>query len=130
MSKYILDITFSDELYHHGILGQKWGIRRYQNKDGSLTEAGKKRLSKYTDIGQKNNIFEKTTNRDFARKEYSKNIDDQIIKIGKNVDDAHKIDGYELAQLLGERNLANIWNKFIDKYAEATLTDLGFVNSE
>ena len=32
-----------NELYHHGILGQKWGIRRYQNKDGSLTEAGKLR---------------------------------------------------------------------------------------
>lgn len=33
----------SDELEHHGILGMKWGIRRYQNKDGSLTVAGKKR---------------------------------------------------------------------------------------
>lgn len=32
------------ELYHHGILGQKWGIRRYQNKDGSLTPEGRKRL--------------------------------------------------------------------------------------
>lgn len=31
------------ELYYHGIKGQKWGIRRYQNPDGSLTEAGKKR---------------------------------------------------------------------------------------
>ena len=32
-----------DELYHHGIKGQKWGIRRYQNPDGTLTEAGLKR---------------------------------------------------------------------------------------
>lgn len=31
------------ELYHHGIKGQRWGVRRYQNKDGSLTPAGKKR---------------------------------------------------------------------------------------
>ena len=34
------------ELYHWGIKGQKWGQRRYQNKDGSLTPAGKKRYSK------------------------------------------------------------------------------------
>lgn len=32
-----------DELYHHGIKGQRWGIRRYQNPDGTWTEAGKKR---------------------------------------------------------------------------------------
>lgn len=34
-----------DELQHWGIKGMKWGIRRYQNKDGSLTPAGKKRYS-------------------------------------------------------------------------------------
>ena len=35
-----------NELQHHGILGQKWGVRRYQNKDGSLTPAGKRREEK------------------------------------------------------------------------------------
>lgn len=38
------DNTF--ELYHWGIKGQKWGVRRYQNKDGSLTPAGKKRYDR------------------------------------------------------------------------------------
>lgn len=32
------------ELYHHGILGQKWGVRRYQNKDGTLTDEGRQHL--------------------------------------------------------------------------------------
>lgn len=40
---------FNGELYHHGIKGMKWGIRRFQKKDGSLTSAGKKR---YDESGQ------------------------------------------------------------------------------
>lgn len=37
----------NNELYHWGIKGMKWGVRRYQNKDGSLTPAGKKRAASF-----------------------------------------------------------------------------------
>lgn len=43
MNDYIM---LNGELYHYGVKGMKWGVRRYQNSDGSLTAAGKKRLAK------------------------------------------------------------------------------------
>ena len=43
MDYYVAGIPCSDGLYHHGIKGQKWGVRRFENPDGTLTEAGKQR---------------------------------------------------------------------------------------
>ena len=51
MGKYY-EVMFSsseNSLSHHGILGQKWGVRRFQNEDGTLTPAGKERYSQESD---------------------------------------------------------------------------------
>lgn len=44
---------YSNELYHHGVKGQRWGVRRYRNEDGSLTPAGKKHEAKLERYRQK-----------------------------------------------------------------------------
>lgn len=49
------------ELYHHGIKGMKWGVRRYRNSDGSLTPAGKKRY------GSENKIEEPSRTKKVAK---------------------------------------------------------------
>lgn len=44
------EYIFTDSLSHHGIKGQRWGVRRYQNEDGSLTAAGRKRYGEDLDL--------------------------------------------------------------------------------
>lgn len=60
--KYRIDeLVNSEELYHHGIKGQKWGVRRFQDKDGSLTPAGKERYYAESDKKEVQNDAKSST---------------------------------------------------------------------
>ena len=69
----------NSQLYHHGILGMKWGVRRFQNKDGSLTRDGKRHLEQNSKAKQGNNKKKKghTTNKGKSINELS---DDELRK--------------------------------------------------
>ena len=125
---------YDSEIYieHHGIKGQKWGVRRYQNPDGSLTEAGKKRISKkykkaqakgdkqlasnYTDLYV--DAYNKTVNYMNSNRLDAFNAE-QKKKYGK---DFAKRDGYEsdyekeIDELLNENFKKNL-SEFIDNNA-------------
>lgn len=74
MWKYSDTDSMYDTLMHHGIRGMKWGIRRYQNKDGSLTSAGRRR--------QRNNPFFIKKSKAKKQKE-SNNTKKKDIKVNK-----------------------------------------------
>lgn len=68
-------------LSHHGILGQKWGVRRYQNPDGTLTELGKKRKKSVFISGSSKTQFDDNP---YYRKKLPKQITDEIDKYVKD----------------------------------------------
>ena len=122
-SNYIITSTGSfvaeDELYHHGIKGQKWGIRRYQNPDGSLTAAGRKKYTnpdgtlnkkgrkKFGDSANINTLKTKTV-KDMTDEE----LDKAIIRARKE-DEYNRLRPQESTET-GGRSSRKVMSKLID----------------
>ena len=125
-----MNIISNDELAHHGIKGQRWGVRRFQNADGSLTSAGEKRYgdgdsgSSGSSNGSKSSNQQNLSEKD--RKKAEKEKKKAIKKFENNVANNWS-DSYNKATEVMNEELKKI-NKN-PKYADEKLDDPGVYES-
>lgn len=110
--------NYSDELYHHGILGMRWGIRRYQNKDGTLTSAGKKkRRIKNQSTSKKEEKVDSTPKKKSVNELSDTELRDRInrLQMEKNYLDLEKqVSSLKPTEVSTGRKFVNhVWNKVV-----------------
>lgn len=99
----------SDELLHYGVKGMKWGVRRYQNPDGSLTAAGKRRQEKQDRKWHKKVLSSKVQNKiaGEATRKYLDSFDKFASEVAKR-----KFSEREYLNFM-RKNMNDIWEKSV-----------------
>lgn len=107
------------ELYHYGTKGQKWGVRKYQNEDGTLTAEGRKRyLDGGYGTGEKKRLL-KSNYRDY--KYYNKKYDKLTAKMEAKKAAGKKISGFSKKRAMAygiNANSAGIYSRNLDKWLD------------
>ena len=130
-------MAYSNFLAHHGIKGQKWGVRRYRNTDGTLTPEGRKRYlkesyKKYIDV-------DKRSKREFDEK--TKEVSAKIEKLDFThfgPEEQKLWDEYDKIKVEHDKKWnpilvkegENFLNGYIDKYGDVPLDDIWKIENE
>lgn len=113
---------WGEYLAHHGVKGQKWGVRRYQNEDGSLKPAGKKKLSIWKRLthDKKSKILQKAIDKNevkiyFSKQDraYWRKEEKRLTKNGKGIKNPNK---YYQADLEYARNRSKFAQERVDAW--------------